>query len=174
MPADEMLDLVDEKDRVVGAATLADCLQHGLLHRAVAIVVKRNNGDILLQRRSTFDLWHPGLWTLSSTGHVRQGEAYGAAADRELSEELGLDADLRLVGKFLTPSMTDGKFTEREWVSLFDCTTDAPCRIDPVEVDSVREFDVDEVAEMISRGPLTPDAKFLIDEYLRSSSRREL
>lgn len=174
MGADELVDRVDDQDRVVATTKLGDCLRLGLLHRAVAVLVTRSDGRVLLQRRSTKDLWHPGLWTLSSTGHVLHGERYEAAAIRELSEELGLLADLNLVGKFLIPTLTDRGLTENEWVTLFSCRTDAECKIDPVEVDSVRDFDPGELDYMVARGPLTPDAKFLLGEYLRSATRSGL
>ena len=84
LPATEELDLVDEEDRVVGSATIEECLVKGILHRAVAVLVIRRDGRFVLQQRSKSDLWQPGLWTLSCTGHVKGGETYASAASREL------------------------------------------------------------------------------------------
>ena len=65
-----MVDLVDVRDRVVGNTTTAGCLKEGLLHRAVAVLVLRSSGTYVLQQRSRQDSWQPGLWTISSAGHV--------------------------------------------------------------------------------------------------------
>ncbi|HMD78774.1 MAG TPA: isopentenyl-diphosphate Delta-isomerase, partial [Nitrososphaerales archaeon] len=68
MPGLEEVDLVDDDDLVIGSARLSDCLAKGLLHRAVAVLVLRRTGTVVLQRRSESDLWNPGLWTISCTG----------------------------------------------------------------------------------------------------------
>jgi isopentenyl-diphosphate Delta-isomerase len=163
----EAVDLVDERDTVVGVSTVGECLERGLLHRAVAVIVTRANGRLLLQERSRRDQWHPGRWTLSSTGHVKKGESYEEAASRELMEELGLRAELTMRRKYLLPPFTEDGLTEREWVALFEATSDAPVMIDHVELESVREFSPSEVKKMLEGEKLTPDAVILLTDYTR-------
>ena len=167
MSGDEEVDLVDASDQVVGSAPLRACLEQGLLHRAVAVLVVRSNGSLLLQQRSRNDLWHPGLWTLSSTGHVRKGETYARAARRELEEELGMAARLRRISKVLLPAITSGRLTEREWVSMFTTVSDRSPRIDPVELEQVEEVSKLRLARMLNGPELTPDAKILLAAYRR-------
>jgi len=171
MPADEEVDLVDEEDHLAGAATLGDCLGKGLLHRAVAVLVLRTSGRILLQQRSRRDLWHPGLWTLSCTGHVKRGESYGAAARRELYEELGIRSPLKSFTRLLLPPFQSGGLVEREWVSLFVSKTDLPATIDPIELESVEEVSRSQLKRMLSGPRLTPDAKILLGLFLNSRPR---
>jgi isopentenyldiphosphate isomerase len=166
LPAEEMVDIVDELDVVTGTETLGDCLEKGLLHRAVAVLVVRTDGDILLQQRSKRDLWHPGLWTLSSTGHVRAGEAYEKAAARELREELGISASLVRLGKHLLPPIQSGGLTEREWVALYVARTDKPCSIDRKELEGVKEVAPPLLRRMFNDGSMTPDAVILLTGYL--------
>jgi isopentenyl-diphosphate Delta-isomerase len=166
MPASERVDLVDGRDRVVGSATLGECLARGLLHRAVATAVSDGEGRVLLQRRSLRDAWHPGRWTLSSTGHVRSGESYAAAAKRELREELGLGCALRPVWKAALPRMKGGNLTELEIVTLFVGTTSETPTPDPAEVEDVRPFERGELKSLMRGRKLTPDAKLLLKEYL--------
>ncbi|MDA4124514.1 MAG: NUDIX domain-containing protein [Thaumarchaeota archaeon] len=166
MPGDEVVDAVDEDDRVVGKATLADCLNEGLLHRTVGVIVSRTNGRVILQRRSREDLWHPGLWTLSSTGHVKKGESRTKAARRELLEELGLRGKLVHLSKILLPAIRSRGMTEREWVSVYGTQTNAEVKINPVEVDSVQEFTSQELRRMLSGHRLTPDARIILRAYL--------
>ena len=161
----ETVDLVDESDEVVGSATIDVTLGRGLLHRAVAVVVRRGNGNIVLQRRSLSDRWHPGLWTLSSTGHVKTGEDYAGAAARELREELGLMPVLAPLGRLRVPPITDGELTENEWVSLFEADTDDECTIDKTEVDSVREYTPEGLGAMMRSGQMTPDSVTILMHY---------
>jgi len=166
MPSEEAVDLVDDQDTVVGSATVRECLEKGLLHRAVAVQVVRSSGKYLLQQRSKKDLWHPGLWTLSSTGHVRKGESYDAAAGRELEEELGLTAKLVLRTKRLLPPIKSDSLVELEWVCLYFAQTDSPCVIDPVELEGVKEVTKPELRRLMGDGSMTPDAVILLSEHL--------
>jgi isopentenyldiphosphate isomerase len=166
-----MLDLVSEQDMVKGSATIKDCLEKGLLHRAVAVLVVRSDGRFLLQQRSKTDLWQPGKWTLSSTGHVAAGESYDHAAARELKEELGLGAELVLLRKYLLPPIVSGGMTEREWVTLYVARTDMPCKIDGTEVEQTEEFDEQGLRRMFDDGSMTPDAVMLLTDYLKNQRR---
>ena len=165
---DEEIDLVDERDRIVGSSTIRKALASGQLHRAVAVVVVRSSGAYLLQQRSRHDVWHPGLWTLSSTGHVKKGEAYREAAARELLEELGIVARLSHVKKFLLPPICASGLTEFEWTDLFETHSDAVCKVDPAEVERVREVGVVQLSKMVRGRSLTPDAVIILRDYLKS------
>jgi isopentenyl-diphosphate Delta-isomerase len=168
LPKDEVVDLVDESDSVIGESTLGECLENGLLHRAVAVLVIRGDGRYLLQIRSSRDAWHPGLWTISSTGHVGKGETYQDAAQRELFEELGIRDNLAYVKKYLLPPISGAGIIEHEWVCLFTSRTDQTCKVDPDEVEGVREMSDSELRKLIADGPLTPDAKIILADYLET------
>jgi isopentenyldiphosphate isomerase len=167
MGKDEAVDLVDEHDRKMGSATLDRCLREGLRHRAVAVLVVRSDGRVLIQVRSKNDHWQPGRWTLSCTGHVGAGESYGHAAKRELEEELGLTARVSYLGKLFLPKVRCRGSVESEVVSLFTASTDAAPKIDPVELDGVRELDPSDLEGLMGGRRLTPDAKLMLREYWR-------
>jgi len=173
MTGTEVVDLVDDRDVVVGSATLSDCLSKGLLHRAVAVLVTRSNGSFVLQQRSAMDLWNPGLWTISCTGHVRRGESYRRAAARELSEELGLRSSLRPLFKFKLPPIRDRKLTEYEWTTFFSTVTDEDVTPDPKELAGTREVILPELKRLLRSGPLTSDAKILLRRYLETRAAPE-
>jgi isopentenyldiphosphate isomerase len=155
----------------VGHSTVKECLEKGLLHRAVAVLVVRSSGKLVLQQRSRHDRWQPGQWTLSSTGHVKKGERYGEAARRELFEELGMHASPRMLSKHLLPPISSGNLTEREWVTLYTARTDDRVRIDPIELDGVKEVSADELAGLMAGQFVTPDAAFLLRKYLDSKGQ---
>ena len=159
-----MVDAIDIHDRKVGMATLAECLDEGLLHRAVAVLVFRKNGSLLLQRRSLSDMWHPGRWTLSCTGHVKAGESYARAARRELQEELGLRARLRLHRKILLPEIRSRGLTEWETTGVFACRSSSRVTIDRSELEEVAEVPLFRLRAMMKGRSLTPDARLILEE----------
>jgi isopentenyl-diphosphate delta-isomerase len=93
--ADELFDVVDAKDRVIGQAQRGEVHAKGLWHRAVHVLVFNRAGHIFLQKRSMSKDMSPGLWDSSCAGHVDSGEDYDHAAWRELQEELGVKLDQR-------------------------------------------------------------------------------
>ena len=97
---DEMVEVVDEDDRVVDVVTRRRVRAENLRHRAVFVVVVASDGRVLIHRRSDEkDLW-PGRWDLAAGGVVGVGEPYDEAARRELAEELGIDAEPALLGPY--------------------------------------------------------------------------
>jgi len=91
---DELLDLVDEHDRVIGTVGKRETeTDPRLVHREVAILIHRG-GELLWQLRSAAKGVMPSTWDLACAGHVAAGEVPAAAAQRELREELGLDVAL--------------------------------------------------------------------------------
>jgi len=94
---DELFDVVDLDDRVIGRAPRREVHARKLLHRAIHVLVHDPNGHLFLQRRSPGKDTFPGCWDSSCSGHVDAGEDYPVAARRELGEELGWhDASLPL------------------------------------------------------------------------------
>ncbi len=159
------MDVVDEDDGVVGVAKVSECLERGLLHRAVAVLVERPTGEVVLQVRSKRDLWMPGKLTLSSTGHVKKGETYSAAARRELKEELGVSARLSFVGKMLMPKLVQGRLTEWEWVAAFRAKSGSELRPDRTELEGVLEASRQELGRLLRSRKMTDDAKILVSRY---------
>src|SRR5215475_14454512 len=92
MPED-IFDVVNERDEVIGRQPRSVVHAQGLLHRAVHVLVFNSRGEIFLQKRSMKKDRQPGVWDSSSSGHVDSGEAYDETAARELREEIGLDLE---------------------------------------------------------------------------------
>jgi len=88
---EEVFDVVNEADEVVGQATRAEVHEKGLLHRAVHVFAINARGELLLQLRSRLKDAHPSVWDSSVAGHLDQGESYRDAAVREMEEEMGIE-----------------------------------------------------------------------------------
>ena len=133
----ELVDVVDADDVVVATVTRAEMRARRLRHRAVSIAVVGSDGRLLIHRRAdTKDIW-PGWWDIAAGGVVGAGEHYDDAARRELTEELGVhadvleplgtaayeDDDVALVGRGYVVhhdgpfAFTDGEITEVRWVT---------------------------------------------------------
>src|SRR3974390_3521401 len=89
MPED-IFDVVNERDEVIGRAPRKEVHARGLWHRAVHVLVFNARGEVFLQKRSMLKDTAKGQWDSSSSGHLDSGEEYDACAVRELREEIGL------------------------------------------------------------------------------------
>ena len=166
---DEIFDVVDESDRVIGRATRAEVHRNpGLIHRAVHILVFRPDGRLLLQRRSADKDIDPGLWDTSVGGHVDAGEDYLTAARRELSEELGLEGlplTLLYDQRYHSPR-------ETEAIRSFRATWAGPVRPHPIEIAEVRDWTRDEIAAALDCGTLTKNFEQEWRTYCEWESRQ--
>ena len=116
---DEILEVVDSGNNVIGTATRAEIHRKGLFHRAVHIFVFNERGDLYVQRRSASKDRHPLKLDSSAAGHVDPGETYHETALRELEEELSIRAPVQEILK-----ISACKETDNEHVVLFTAVTE--------------------------------------------------
>ncbi|KAK9101720.1 hypothetical protein Sjap_018976 [Stephania japonica] len=108
----------------------------GDYHRAVHVwIFAENTQELLLQRRADGkDSW-PGLWDISSAGHISAGDSSLVTARRELYEELGVtlpkDA-FEFLFIFLQECVTNnGTFINNEFNDVYLVTT-----LDPIPLEA--------------------------------------
>lgn len=100
--ADELLDIIDENNQVLGQKMKSDVHTNGDRHRVSAILLRNSVGKYLIPTASELKVEAGGLFH-SAAGHVPSGESYSQSAKRELWEETGLRADekeFKLLGSF--------------------------------------------------------------------------
>ena len=91
---EELLDLVDEQDRVIGARFRSEIYRDGLNNfRAVNAFLVNDFGQLWIPRRTAAKRIFPLCLDMSVAGHVASGEDYLTAFRRELYEELNLVLD---------------------------------------------------------------------------------
>ena len=148
--AEEIFDVVDANDQVIGTATRAEVHAQKLTHRAVHVFVFNKRGDLLLQKRSLLKDMCPGLWDSSVSGHLDAGESYEAAAVRELEEEMGITTET-------TPEeiarIAPGLETGWEHMRLYRIRHDGALRFPAAEVDAVMWFPLSEITAWIATHP---------------------
>jgi isopentenyl-diphosphate Delta-isomerase len=87
---EEIFDVVDDNDNVIGQRSRREVHRLGLKHRAIHVLVFNRRGEVFLQKRSMTKDTFPGAWDSSASGHLDTREDYDACAVRELREEIGL------------------------------------------------------------------------------------
>ncbi len=88
---EELVDLVDEDDEVIGQAPMCEVRACNLLRRGVAAIVRNHRGEIYIHRRADTRDAFPGMYDMFVPGIVTSGESYDGAIRRELAEELGIE-----------------------------------------------------------------------------------
>jgi 16S rRNA (adenine1518-N6/adenine1519-N6)-dimethyltransferase len=162
---EEIFDLCDGDDNVIGQAPRSFVHAKGLFHRAVHIWLWNSRGELLIHRRSLLKDEYPGCWTSSASGHVDAGEDYETAAHRELREELQLSGSLAY--QCYVPA---SKETANEHTRLYFLRTDAPPTPDPLEIAEILYLPPKAIGAMLQEQPerFTPPFKVLF-EYWRST-----
>jgi 16S rRNA (adenine1518-N6/adenine1519-N6)-dimethyltransferase len=146
--ASERFVVVDEQDRTIGDASRAEVHGNNLRHRAVHILVFNQSDEVFLQKRSRLKDRHPCLWDSSAAGHVDASEEYDAAAIRELSEELGITAELTRVAK-----LPASEKTGQEFIWLYQGRHDGPFELARLEIDYGDFFPTDVVSGWLKARP---------------------
>ncbi len=147
---DEIFDIVDAHDRVIGQQIRSEVHRLGLLHRAVHILVVNRQGEIFLQKRSMSKDNSPGLWDSSAAGHLDTGEGYDEAAGRELQEELGLSPAKPLEFLFKLDACLA---TTEEFVQVYRTEDEGPFTLQPEEIECGDWFSPDKINQWIAEKP---------------------
>ena len=131
--SEEIFDVVNELDEVVGKRPRSEVHRLGLMHRAVHVLVFNARGEVFLQKRSMSKDRQPGLWDSSASGHLDSGEAYDACAIRELREEIGLRLDAPPLRLFKLSASIE---TDQEHVWIYRCKAEGPFTLHPEEIET--------------------------------------
>ena len=129
-PARELVDVVDEDDRVVATVTRREVRERGLLHRCAYVLVRNAAGEILVHRRTDTKDVHPGAYDVFGGGVCAAGESYDDCARREVAEELGV---VGVALRFLFRHRYAGPGGQ-VWGAVYEARWDGPVRHQESEV----------------------------------------
>jgi isopentenyldiphosphate isomerase len=104
--SEEILDLVNENDEVIGQIRRGDAYAQGVTNfRVIDAFIRNSEGKLFIPRRHKNKKMFPNRLDTSVGGHVESGETYEEALKKEAKEELNIDISLtsfRVLGK-MTP-----------------------------------------------------------------------
>jgi isopentenyldiphosphate isomerase len=147
---DELLDIVDDSDLVIGQEFRAVVHQRGLQHRGIHIFLVTPEHKLIIQQRGRQRENGPLALDCSVSEHVKAGEGYRQAAIRGLAEELGIrDARIHPLVKFKM------EYGPNDWeiCQLYEGRADpAMLRFDPIEVERVACYTLGELEALITQG----------------------
>ncbi|MFD8044675.1 NUDIX domain-containing protein [Streptomyces chartreusis] len=153
--ADEILDIVDEQDRVIGRSPRGEAYAKGLRHRCVFIEARDAEGRLFVHRRTPTKLVFPSRYDMFVGGVVGAGESYDEAALREAEEELGVNGLPRptLLFKFLY----DNGAGQTWWSAVYEVRCELPVAPQVEEVAWYDFLPEAEVERRLTDWPWVPD-----------------
>lgn len=162
MSAHELVDVVDDHDRVVSQATRREVRLRNLRHRAAYVLVFNARGQLFVhQRTQTKDIF-PAYWDVAAGGILAAGEDYDSGARRELAEELGIaDAPVR---RLFPLRYEDAQ--NRVCGMVYSCLWDGALRLQASEITAGDWMDLDVILERTRRDPFCPDGLEALRLYL--------
>lgn len=156
---EEIFDVVNDNDEVVGQLPRSVVHRHGHRHRAVHVLVFDARGRLFLQKRSLAKDSHPGAWDSSASGHLDAGEDYDAAALRELREEIGLTPSAPLEPLFKIAACPG---TGAEFVRVYRCQSEGPFTLQASEIERGDWFTPAQIIDWIARNPADFAPSFIL------------
>ena len=156
--SEEIFDIVNERDEVIGQNTRREVHARGLWHRAVHVLVFNVRGEVFAETFHAKGHRPRGKWDSSSSGHVDTGEDYDACAVREVREEIGLEIKARIATGASQPlerlfKIDACKETGWEFCWVYRCESEGPFVLHPDEIETGAWFAPDAVTKWVNKKP---------------------
>lgn len=135
---DEMLDIYDEELQKIGIRPRAEIHKFGLKHKVVQCYIVQKEQDkkwVYFQQRAWDKDTCPGMYDIACAGHVDAGEDFFYSMKRELSEEVGIEAedkDLKYSG------------TKFEYYKKGECIDDEICEMFILKIEDEKSLKINE------------------------------
>jgi len=160
VPADELVDVVDEDNEPVGVVPRSELRARNLWHRCTYVMVVNPSRELYVHRRTETKDVYPGYFDVCAGGVNGPGESYEDCARRELEEELGVAADptFRFLHRYEGPS-------GRVWGAAFDVVWEGPITWQPSEVVWGAFVQLEALDAMIARERFCPDGLEVFERW---------
>jgi isopentenyldiphosphate isomerase len=162
MSGDELVDVVDDTDRVIGQARRQEVRRQNLWHRSVYLLVFNSAGQMFVHRRTMTKDVFPGHWDVAVGGVLNVGESYDDGARRELREELGVEG--QSIRRLFPLRYEDA--CNRVMGVVYSCTCDGPFCLQASEIAEGTWIDLDILLDRTQRDPFCPDSLEALRLYL--------
>ena len=147
---EEIFDVVNGQDEIVGQAPRREVHAKKLLHRAVHVLVFNSRGQLFLQKRSMSKDTAKGKWDSSSSGHVDSGEDYDTCVVREVWEEIGLKLPQTPERILRIEACAE---TGNEFVWVYRCESEGPFTLHLEEIERGEWFTLEEISRWMAERP---------------------
>ncbi|MGW4798182.1 NUDIX hydrolase [Nonomuraea sp. NPDC004297] len=161
----ELIERVDEQDRVLEVVERAEAVRRRWMHRIATTICRDPTGRILVLRRAERHVRFPGHYDVLVGGGVGVGESYEDAAARELAEELGAGVPVRFLFTFLCQ-----EGISPVWFGVHEALIAEPLAADPSEIAWYAWLTELELRKVVDRGPFVPGGREALRRYLGRSA----
>ena len=163
----EMLDVVNDDDRVQFRATRERVHREYHIHRSVMFFVFDEDGRVFVNKRSATKEAYPGYWSIACGGHVLSGESYDGAVEREIREEVGLTTRPTFITSFKKRTAD-----ERENVKVYGVVAERDPVLFADEIEQGQFATLAELNEMLGRFDFLPETDTLLKILVEHTSTR--
>lgn len=158
---EDQLILVDMRDHEIGSIGKMAAHSQGKLHRAFSIFIIHDN-KMLIQRRSKEKYHSGGKWANACCSHMRVGEKLEESVHRRLSEELGIDCELKEIYSFTYYSKYKENLAEYEYDHVFVGDYYGQVFPNPEEIEEIEWIEIEELEKRVIQKPDSFATWFLI------------
>ena len=149
--ANHLVDIVNERDEVIGSDLKSRKAELGFISRASAVFLHDSDGNIVVCKRAPHKKFSPNLYDLAAVGSVCAGETYEEAARRELLEEVGITCDLTLLDVHYQEAVEGGALM-RHFCGIFLGRSDEEPRLND-ELSSWKKLSFQQLVEDLLNEP---------------------
>jgi isopentenyl-diphosphate Delta-isomerase len=143
-----LVDVVNANDTPVGVIARAEVFRKRANFRVAHDLIFNTRGELLVQKLAATRFRHPGYWGSSVAAYLFAGESYLAAAERRLTQELGVRGlKLDFVGKI---SMNDDGC--QKFVGIFSAVHDGPFSSDKEEIEKLEFLSLQQIHHLHHSG----------------------
>jgi isopentenyldiphosphate isomerase len=167
---EEMFDVFTKEGEYLGTRPASVCRSEnpGFYYKVVRVILLNENNEILIQKRSNNVVTFPGLWEVSASGHVDQGENELDAAIRETKEEVGVLLDANNI-RLIHTSINKNALT---YTYIARIRNNTQFTLQKEEVDEVKYVSLFEFKNIIYTDEFTPKEngyfEFLLNYFINT------
>jgi isopentenyldiphosphate isomerase len=161
-PNKELVDVIDRNGRIIGQVTRQEMRSKRLPHRCVYILVFNRRGELFVHLRTRTKDVYPSFWDVAVGGVLAAGEEFAEGAARELTEELGVRANLEAL---FPVAFADNRTVVK--AMAFRAIHDGPFRLQAEEVVRGEFVTLNEVRRRVARQQFCPDGLQVFADYCK-------
>lgn len=167
-PADELVDVIDDAGNTIAVVTRREMRARHLPHRCTYVLVFNAYGELFIHLRTANKDVYPSYWDVCIGGVLAAGESFEQGVQREIREELGIDAHASELFPF--------RYADRETFAhgmAYRLDHDGPFRLQAEEIVRGEFAPVTDVLARIRSEPFCPDGVLVLQRYLETQRECE-